>query len=479
MKSFFNSIRSWFTADPAIRNTRYSDGFEALDPQKVFDQFRLAEKAKDRANLLINFAAPPAQDEIEQTVAAHFRAYETGQLRTAQQRLELHQAAMNRAIQIFDLHALRGKIDNRLAQATQEAVRYQELLREKKSLLREAKRELDDFRLANGLTRVLPKNQKIPDPIKWAILLAAIVLEAAVNLGFYQTAFRTGVIGAYGIAATISLANVLIPFEISRRLVVERNSISKAWKVIGWSSLVTVVIYIGLLNLFAAHLREAGIQSQSADGAGFTSATQLAVTTVFNQPLVLSDAGSILLLIAGIFFGVMASVFGYNFDDPVPGFGAKWRQYRDAQKDVLELSGEAHDAIGECFSEITDEIESRLSRLSENRGKIVQSQLKIDNILAAFGDFQRQLKISYSATIEKYRIELVRNGFQGANPIIPAYTVEQFQPQIDRGVLINQQDADRLLAEAQRALPIMRREVRQRNEELTEGIGNLEQREGV
>jgi hypothetical protein len=38
----------------------------------------------------------------------------------------------------------------------------------------------------------------------------------------------------------------------------------------------------------------------------------------------------------------------------------------------------------------------------------------------------------------------------------------------------SQQDADRLLAEAERALPMMRGEVRRKNEELIGGIETLE-----
>jgi hypothetical protein len=474
MKSFLATVRSWFKADPAIRNTRYSEGFEALDPTKVFDQFRLAEQAKDRANLLINFTTIPEQDEIEQTVAAHFKAYESEQLKIAQQRLELHQNVMDKAALIFDLQALRSKIDDRLAKASQEAIKYKGRLREKLSPFRDAKIELDDFRQENGLTRVLPKNQKLPELIKWAIVWAAIVFEAAVNLGFYQTAFRTGLIAAFGMAFIISLANVLIPLEISKRLIVERNSKSAASKAIGWISLVVLLIYIGLLNLFAAHIREAGVLSQSTDGVGIAGATQLALTTFVSQPFVLSDVGSVLLLIAGLFFGVMASVFGYNFDDPVPGFGAKWRQYRDAQRDMLELIDEAHDEVGICFSEITDEIESRLSRLSSSRGQIVQSQAKIENILSQYEKFQNQLRISYTAVIQKYRSELAKNGVPLANQSLPAYTVERFQPRIARGFVSSQQDADRLLAEAERALPMMRGEVRRKNEELIGGIETLE-----
>lgn len=477
MPSFLETIRSWFEPDPGIRNARSAEGFEALDPDKVFAEFKLGERAKNRALMLGSSPTPNTPDENENTIRAHFVAYENEQLSIARRRISGYRTSLDNAALLFNLNVLQLRVDAGLADATARAAVCEDRFHIEIPVLRTARDQLDDFRRRNGLTRVLPKNQGWDPIVKWALVFGALVVEAAANVGFYATAFKTGLIAAYAIAIAISVINVLIPLQLSKKLIVQMNSPSTVWRSIGWISLFSTIAFVIALNLFTSHIREAGIQGQASGVTEIGFATQLALKTFIENPLGLTDAFSVLMLVIGIFFGAMAAVGGYNFDDPFPGFGDVWRQYKAKQQILLGLIEETYDEIQESFSDIGEEIDSRIESLAGSQAKVARARENIENVCAQIERFQNQLRVSFEAVVQRYRAELAMNGLLIGDIGAPAYQAANFDPH-ERGA-VDPDVVTRLLEEAERALPRLQTKLRQRNEELTARVQRLHGAEGL
>lgn len=210
---------------------------------------------------------------------------------------------------------------------------------------------------------------------------ALVVLEAAINEGFFAAGSAYGLVGGLLTAIGVSLANVasgvLVGYLAFRHLNV--NSPTK--RVLAVAGIALYVVGAIGFNLTIAHYR---------DMASASSSSALAVTGALQHPFAVS-ATSAALLILGLVVSAVSVWHGYTLDDPHPGYGAVARARRKAAEDFstseadLRKRGLAHvEAVPARCHDV----------VSQARDKVKQL---------------RQLTVEARARIERYETERAHN----------------------------------------------------------------------
>ena len=159
--------------------------------------------------------------------------------------------------------------------------------------------DLRKFRQDNRLHR----EPNYPDVewqiFSWGVVAVLFLGESIANSVFLAKGNELGVVGAYGVAFGISLANLLPPFFAFGPL--SRNtSHVKSWRrLLAWILSLLYIVYAFTLNLGVAHYRE--VSGRLIGDAGVE-----VVRRMTQNPLGLQDAESWLLFVLGLIFSLIA-----------------------------------------------------------------------------------------------------------------------------------------------------------------------------
>ncbi len=235
--------------------------------------------------------------------------------------------------------------------------------------------DLRKFRQDNRLHR----EPNYPDVewqiFSWGVVAVLFLGESIANSVFLAKGNELGVVGAYGVAFGISLANLLPPFFAFGPL--SRNtSHVKSWRrLLAWILSLLYIVYAFMLNLGVAHYRE--VSGRLIGDAGVE-----VVRRMTQNPLDLQDAESWLLFVLGLIFSLIAFFDGYKLDDAYPGYGKLDRlraKARDAHRGELdEVSGaleEIRDEALEAVKRTADKAKEQpreCQRIATNRRRLIE-----------------------------------------------------------------------------------------------------------
>lgn len=195
-------------------------------------------------------------------------------------------------------------------------------------------KELNSFRHMHRLDHQGRHSARYPESNVWhlAILFFSMLVEGVANMSFFPQ--DLGLIGGFTTAFLVSLANVAVCFVVGWIFLRQVNHVKLYRKLLGGGVFVLTLVLIFGLHSSVAQFRELAVRTPDA--------------TFFNaltfDPRGLSDVESLLLLAIGWVISVVAFWKGYTFDDPYPGFGEIYREWKaiddallDAEKDYRKL----------------------------------------------------------------------------------------------------------------------------------------------
>ena len=200
-------------------------------------------------------------------------------------------------------------------------------------------KELNIFKENNELNKKGRHSARYPESVflHLGVLFASLLIEGVANMSFFPQ--DLGLIGGFTTAFLVSLANVAVCFVVGWMFLRQLNHLEIYRKIIGGAVFVLALVVIFGLHSSVAHFRELAVRSPDA--------------TFFNalsfDPRGLGDVESLLLLAIGWIISVVAFWKGYTFDDPYPGFGEIYREWKglddrllDAEKDYRKRVIDAH-----------------------------------------------------------------------------------------------------------------------------------------
>ena len=182
--------------------------------------------------------------------------------------------------------------------------------------IKEAVNRYKEFRKKNSLNR--RANYPISTRFYTAQVFAIFVLECVINGWFLKEVTTQGLLGGLSIAIFISVFNVGFGYFYGKIIFPYKNHIESRKKLWGRISILFVSIWFLLVNFFFAHYREEVVVNNNIQ---LTEIFQ----KIFENPFVINDIYSFILLLLGIVFGVAAVGYGYKSDDPYPGYGNSQR----------------------------------------------------------------------------------------------------------------------------------------------------------
>jgi len=325
--------------------------FPAINFEKKARELRVVERAEDDAH--VNF--PPAESTGETTTETDVRAEIDRIAAVAKEeyrrQLDLYEGRIRRsqlgADVRTDIEAAgeRAISDLRLA-ADDDFLRLELLRREAEGRTL----EFDRFRTANRLDR-LPV--PVERPVLHKVVIAALVLAEGVFNGlFFAKGSETGIIGGVSQALGLALLNIALAVGYSRFVRPHRHHVSSMHRAL---AVVGTTAYIGALfglNLAIGHFRELFGQSEGSAGLAEVAAR------LTSEPFGLADVQSLLLVLLGILFNLIAVAEASKLWDPYPGYGAVAKRKDRA---FAELA----DARTECIENLTGRRDQAIAEMSQ------------------------------------------------------------------------------------------------------------------
>jgi hypothetical protein len=309
--------------------------------------------------------------------------------------------------------------------------------------LTERSRELEKFRAENRLDR--PSNRPESRILHFGIVAVLLVVESVLNGLFFARGLAFGYVQGIGEAAIIAGLNVGSGLVLGAFFLRRLHHRRALWALLGCIGTFAYGCFAIALNLGVAHYRDA------LGGPDPENAATLAWRSLQAQPFHVADINSLLLLVMGMSFSVIAMVDGYKMDDPYPGYGRLVASYRQEQGDLLEAKEEETARLAEIKDRILDRLDRHTSEIEARRSAyhaVLQQR-----------DGYRQLFLRHLEHLEQAGNELL-TCYRSANtrartePAPLHFSQRWIMPRPDVGVLENEDQGSAPFpdAEAERVL---------------------------
>ncbi len=215
---------------------------------------------------------------------------------------------------------------------------YQPIITDVNSSVRSLKKEVNDFKEKNNITR----DANYPESRLWYyfIILSLLGLESLINGSLFASGSTQGIFGGWSIAVLISAVNVIFGFMVGAFWGKQAWSIHLPMKIIGISGMMIWASFTAAFNLAVGHIRS--IYEESAKSSELGDSVQLSQgfepwTEGFQNfllnPFGLDNFLSWVLVFVGILFALIALFDGLKIDDKYPGYGAIVRKLKEAEDD--------------------------------------------------------------------------------------------------------------------------------------------------
>jgi hypothetical protein len=241
--------------------------------------------------------------------------------------------------------------------------------------------ELEEFKVRNNITRDA-NPPLLGSFLRYALLVAGIIIEAILNAQFFSQGLSTGLIGGFGYAGSFAFLNITSAFLVGKfliRYIFHRNG----WgKFLGAFSICFAIILMLIIGLVIAHMRDA-LTAESL------YAEKMALETLIASPLGLRDVMSWILLFISFLFASVALLDGLFSDDLYPGYGSISQR--------AELANDDYEGDH-------DELRSKLEELKDDQLKVFDHEVKETQLsVAAFEALIEDKKAAGSRLLNSLR----------------------------------------------------------------------------
>lgn len=193
-------------------------------------------------------------------------------------------------------------------------------------IARKRKQELDSFRLEHQLSREAHFPTGSGGFLRYAILVALVVVEGVLNAKFFAQGLDTGLLGGFTEAGIMASINVGVAFLIGKFAIPYANHVRTFPKILGFIALAVALAVMGCIGLGIAHYRD----SLTAE---ISNPAKAALDAFLAHPLQLKDFFSWALFAISAAFGLGSLFDGLFSDDLYPRYGSISRRAQSAVDD--------------------------------------------------------------------------------------------------------------------------------------------------
>lgn len=396
---------NWLTSSGSRKPRKAHPDLYPIDVERIAKDLQLAEQAKrlGEAGLPASEAAVISGPEaaiVQRVEKARQDYVDWGALRLNVLNTDLSRRDITKDV-------------NRARQADQEFERKASaLLTEQDAavrglgeIARKRKAELESFRAEHQLTREAHFPTGSGSALRYAILVALIVVEGVLNAKFFAQGLDDGLLGGFTEAGIMAGINVGIAFLMGKFAIPYVNHIRVVPKTLGVLALVAAFTVMGCVGLGIAHYRDSLT-------AGLANPAKAALDVFLATPFHLKDFFSWALFAISVTFGLFALFDGLFSDDLYPRYGSITRRTQMAvddheaelntlRKDLEELKDGELEGLDETLKRAQSDVavfESLVQDKQMAGSRLATALLDADN--------------SMDALIKRFRTEneLHRNG---------------------------------------------------------------------
>lgn len=261
-------------------------------------------------------------------------------------------------------------------------------------------KELNIFKEKNELTKKGRHSARYPEStyLHLGVLFVSLLIEGIANMSFFPQ--DLGLIGGFTTAFLVSLANVAVCFVIGWMFLRELNHINVYRRIIGGAVFLCALVIVFGLHSSVAQFRELAVRNPDA--------------TFFNalsfDPRGLQDVESLLLLAIGWIISVVAFWKGYTFDDPYPGFGQIYREWKglddkllDAEKDYRKHVIDAHSSAIAKIRNIPDVLDQKEQAVRKLSGEVTTYLQCVQSYHVQARDVAKGLITEFRTAVQRAR----------------------------------------------------------------------------
>lgn len=299
--------------------------YERFDQQKLVDNIKLRDKAKERGAK----DQPPSDanepDVMEQGIAEAMRQQALDDQKRTSEQLNLYTQRIKGANPAGEAEAMFTTAQDAVA-----AFRTA-MLTARSVLEKDRKNEIDREQQVK-LFAVRHKLDRSPDPVKshWisSLLLATCFLgEIALNSSVLSVGSEYGIVGGVIGAFFYTFISMVVAFLVGLFGLPYFNHVNWGWKLIGILGSAAGLAIVACVNLLAAHYRVA-----ITSGLTELPAAERASETMWSNPLLfLDDTNSMLMVGVSLVIAFITMIKGLTTRDKYPGYA-----------EVQKFSNQAH-----------------------------------------------------------------------------------------------------------------------------------------
>ena len=275
-------------------------------------------------------------------------------------------------------------------------------LRHLREDLSKARKDLDNFRNANGLDRLPDEPSRF---LSILVIIACALSEVVLNATLLQEVSVAGLAGSVAQMLLITAVNVLVgTFALGLGALRLRNSVHLPTKVFGYLTALLLVAMIGAFNMLVGHFRDSMLEKGLTISENvYALLADDTLSRFLSDPIGYDSFQSTLLVIVGLIFFFITGWKGYSLDDPYPGYSRKYKAVNNAESHYSHQISSAQDAIQESCNQSISFLDDILFQAETMRGEYWASSEAVRNIIEAFPERIRQYQNDCDTIIAAYR----------------------------------------------------------------------------
>ena len=295
-------------------------------------------------------------------------------------------ADIAKGIATIDVESEKAELDNAVNKIEAEVKKeYESKADELKDLKREAEvrqEDVEKFKKEHKLKREAIYKDSYIATI--ATILAALVIETALNSSLLADASDFGLFGGASQAIIISVINIALGISVGLFAWPKTDHVNRIQSTLGYIYLVIGGAIVLTFNLLIGHYREVLIENPDDSG--------IAAVTQFSEGMfTLTEIDSIFLVFIGLLVAALSFWKGMTQNDGYPGYTHVSKQRDKARVSLYEAKDEALEEL----NLINDQCEEGLRKLLK---KVTVDYSRCNNLFSTF-DQQQKLYESYIADL--------------------------------------------------------------------------------
>lgn len=372
-----------------------TERFPQLDLDKIAADLHLATLGTERGAENKPDGAATTHDDIEQTIVAYFEAERNHAHDRTIRDLSVYDDRLASFAFLSKLDEVKKSANEATAQLHTLRLRGQGEIHESEQRVKEARRELLDFRKKHQLSRLAVYPESLI--FRWGLVGFIIVVESVVNGFIFAASNSFGVLGGIVYALILSGLNVGIGLVAGRSFFPSLNHRSWFRRLVAMVSVLFYISVVLCLNLLAAHFRDIS-QSSAA-----LNLEDILLPHILNNPFGLKQFSSWLLFALGVLFSFVAAADAYSMDDRYPGYGPVVRRAQDGVESFNEGYGTLLEYAENIRSSTADAMSSVINAANvevANYRTLVEGRRRL---IASYQDYVRYLEQCGNTVLQVYR----------------------------------------------------------------------------